>query len=220
MNIPWGLRFSVSSVVHKREAGKIRRGRREGPSRRSWAGEKQRAIASPTRAQGACWAPRPISCPPKPSPGCIAPWGHRREDREIRRGRQEGPSQTEEQERRGGRLPCPLKPRKPSGLPGEAPRPLRPGMRSNLRPFGSLSLSPTPHSPQGLFQPCGSWALAPPTAQNSPFLRPCPPQPRPSPPPFSFFLFFFFTIVVLLYLPVVDSSLFLFLYSSWHRLVS
>ena len=29
---------------------------------------------------------------------------------------------------------------------------------AHLGPFCSLSLSPTPQSPQGLFQPCGSWA--------------------------------------------------------------
>ena len=77
-----------------------------------------------------------------------------------------------------------------------------------------LSLSPTPHRPQDLFQPCGSWALASSTTQTSTLLRLRAPQPRLSLPLFFFFfsLLLFFTIVVLLYLLVVDSSIFLFLY--------
>ena len=56
-----------------------------------------------------------------PHPGLCGSWGQKREAREIRRSRQEGPSRTEEQERRGGCWPCSLKPGKPTELPGQSP---------------------------------------------------------------------------------------------------
>ena len=42
---------------------------------------------------------------------------------------------------------------KPAGLPSGVPHPLRPEAWTSSVP---LTLSPTPHTPQGLFQPCGS----------------------------------------------------------------
>ena len=55
-------------------------------------GDKQRATALLTAARGACWAPRPVPCPPKPPSGHMGSWGHRREAGEIRSDRWEGPS--------------------------------------------------------------------------------------------------------------------------------
>ena len=43
---------------HRREAGVIRRGRREGTFRTGGAGEEQSVFALPTKTQEACWAPR------------------------------------------------------------------------------------------------------------------------------------------------------------------
>ena len=46
--------------------------------------------------------------PSRAPPGCVGPWGHRREDEEIRRDKQEGPSQTPDwRSRRGEESVCP-----------------------------------------------------------------------------------------------------------------
>ena len=47
----------VGPAGHRREAGEIRRGRREGPSRMEGAGEERRAYALPTRARGPAGLP-------------------------------------------------------------------------------------------------------------------------------------------------------------------
>ena len=120
----------------------------------------------------------------------------------------------EEQERRGGHLPCPLEPRKPAGLPGEVPCPLRPGVGGTPGPL--LFLEPKPHPPtasRAFSSPVGAehWPHPPPKPHTclGPALHS-----QGLPPLFFFFsLLLFFTIVVLTYLPVVDSSIFLFLHS-------
>ena len=79
---PWG---------HRRKAGEIRRGRWEGPSRRSWRGAEGDCPAhvdtgSPLSSQA---GPLPSKGPPSPTPTPHAhwSWGHRTEAQEIRRGR-------------------------------------------------------------------------------------------------------------------------------------
>ena len=150
---------------------------------------------------GVLWPPRRRKEPQSELVGCTGteeggevearqdqcPWGQG--DRERQAGGALPDPRPEEQERRGGHLPCPLEPRKPARLRGEVPCPLRLGWGARLGPFCSLSLSPTLHSPQGLIQPCGSWALALPTTQTLPLLRPHSPQPRPSPYTHFFFSF-------------------------------
>ena len=150
-------------------------------------------------AGGWLWSPRRWEEPHSEPVGCRGtkwggevearqdqcPWGRGDQERQV--GGALPDPRPEEQERRGGCLPHPLKPRKPAGLPGEVPCPLRPRWGARLGPFCSLSLSPTPHIPQGLFQPCGSWALALPTAQTWPLLKPSSPKWRPSPRPFCLF---------------------------------
>ena len=109
------------------------------------------------------------------------PWGCRDQERQV------GGARPERRSRRGEEGACPAH-SSPGSLLGSqvrSPALWAQGWGARLGSFCSLSLSPTPHSPQGLFQPCGSWAVAPPTAQTSPLLRPRPPQPRPSPPFFS-----------------------------------
>ena len=79
---PWG---------HRRETGEIRRGRWEGPCRRSGRGAEGDC---PVHSDlGSLLSSQLISCPPNPPPGLVGPWGHRWEDREVRRGRLEVPSQ-------------------------------------------------------------------------------------------------------------------------------
>ena len=96
---------------HRREAGEIRRGRREGPSRRSRRGaEGNRLAHSGTGGLLSSQAsPLPSKAPPSPTPNPPHwSWGHRREAREIRRGRREGPSQTPDlRTRRGEEAVCP-----------------------------------------------------------------------------------------------------------------
>ena len=101
------------------EAREIRRGRREelsGKSRRGVEGDCVTHSGSLLSSQA---GPLHSKVPSK----LRGSWGHRREAGEIRRGRQEWPSQTRRagEERRGRHLLCSLKPRKPPGLPGEVP---------------------------------------------------------------------------------------------------
>ena len=166
-----------------------RSGEADGRSHPGWAGEEGRVIALPTRAQGACWAPRPVPCPPKHPPGHVCPWGHRKKAEE-RTGEADGRGPLRPESRRGeeGVYPPHSSPGSLLGSQVRSPALWDQGWGALQGPFCSLTLSPSPHSLQSLFQPCGSWALAPPTAQNSPLFRPCPLQPRPSPPPFFVFV--------------------------------
>ena len=159
--------------------------------------------------------PLPSKAPSRPH----GSWGHRREAREIRRGRREEPSG---RSGRGAEGVCSahlglrsLLGSQVRSLPSETR-----GGGHAWGPFCSLSLSPTPHSPQG-------WKSPKHRPRLPPKLHPClgPALHSQGHPPLffsSFFLFFFFlflslllffTIVILMYLLVVDSSIFLFLYS-------
>ena len=74
---------------HKREAGEIRRGRQEEPSRGSGRGAEGNC---PTHlGTGSLLSSQADPLPSKPHPGCVGPWGHMREAGEIRGGREEGP---------------------------------------------------------------------------------------------------------------------------------
>ena len=83
---------------HRREAGEIRRGRWEEPPRRSGRGAEGNCPAH--SGMGTLLSSQASNRPPNPLPGCVGPWGHRREAREISRGRREGPSQTRGEEKR------------------------------------------------------------------------------------------------------------------------
>ena len=130
-------------------------GGRDSPGR---AGEEQRVMAPPTQGQGACWAPRPIPCPPNPPPGCMGPWGHRREAREIRRRRREGPSQTggAGEERRVFAMPTQAQ--EECWAPRWGPCSLRPGVGGTPQPL--LFLEPKPHAPHSLGPFAALWALS------------------------------------------------------------
>ena len=112
-------------------------------------------------------------------------------------------------------MPRPLGPRKPTGLPGEVPCPLRPGVGD--KPGSLLFLEPKPHLPQppGPFSSLWVLGIGPTHHPNLTLLRPHSPQPRLFPPSFFFFSFsliLFFTIVILTYLPVVDSSIYIYFF--------
>ena len=110
-------------------------------------------------------------------------WGQGDQERQV------GGALWEEQEGVEGDCPTHSSPGSLLGSQVRSPDLWDQGLGAGLGPFCFLSLSPTPHSPRSLFQPCGSWALALPTAQTSPLLRSRPPQPRPHHPPRFFFLF-------------------------------
>ena len=207
------------------EARETRRSRREGLSARSGRGTEgdfpvhsgpgsqlsSQADALPSKDPPAAPSPR------SPHPARISLGGIGGRPGRSREAGGRGPPrhQTREQERRGGRLPCLLEPRKPSGLPGEVPFPLRPGV--GVTPGRLLFLEPKPHSPQ----PSGSfpalWVLSIGPAQRPNLaLAQAPLSTVKVFPSKLFFVPFpssFFTIVVLMYLPVVNTSIFLFLHS-------
>ena len=77
------------------EAGEIRRGRREGHLGRS--GREAEGDCPAHSGLGSLLSSQAGPLPSKPPPSLPQPhwsWRHRKEAREIRRGRQEGPSQT------------------------------------------------------------------------------------------------------------------------------
>ena len=78
------------------------------------------------------------------------PWGHRRRAGRSGEAGGRGPPGREKQKRSGGRLPGSLL------RWGRPPSETRRGVRHAWASSTLLSLSPTPHTPQGVFQPCGS----------------------------------------------------------------
>ena len=126
--------------------------------------------------------------PSKAPPGCVGPWGHRREAGQIRRGRRKGPSQTggAAEERRAFALPTGAQEACWAPRWGPLPSETRGGGHTRAPLFLELK----PHCPQ------------PPGAFSSPVGPehwPCPP-PKPCPclgpalhsqglPPSPFFLF-------------------------------
>ena len=84
-------------------------------------------------------------------------WGCRRKAWEIRRGRWEGPSGTRGAGKEQREFAPPTRTKEACWAPRWGPPPPETrGRRHAWAPSVLLSLSPTPHTSQGLFQPCGS----------------------------------------------------------------
>ena len=199
------------------EAREIRRGKQEGPSRRSRRGVEGDCPAHSGTGSLLSSQAGPLSTKAHPSlPAALVlgaqegGWGD--EERQV--GGAFPDHRLQEKERRGGCLPCPLKPRKPAGLPGEVPCPLRPGV--GVTPGPLMFLEPKSHLPQspGPFPALWVLSIGPAHCPNLALAQVLPSTAMASPPLFfSFSSSFFLTIVVLMYLTVADSSIFLFLHS-------